>query len=542
MAVDAAYANLFGVEGKAAVLGCDELGLVPRDLLHVPKKSLERTGDDKSAVLVRYTLMERARQNNIRKVLAIKNRLIADGDVQKKWKERCKLFPDAPGVPKIPKAMMEKFMTELDTESDDDDNIDELGLNKPRPQYGVSPASPVTVGAKREPSIASSLSSSKARCSPDKLRGWGSSTMSNPLSVSPKEKPLKKNGPIRKLRKFWKKHAADTNSGKSSPDRLSDDKSVRSWRPKPPPDPPFLPPLPYPRRDAVTLKIELEELNEYRQFLLRYAHDSSAMAKEYYEFTKSLQERSNTTEKFRNRAASCTVEGSKFGKEDGSTALWSADGGNVTKSALKKGGISNHKRQLDAYVRLARLEVQRNISNYKKWNGFMEEMEGVEPVGTIAADVRARLNVGKLPSFEEYVLMVDEKASRREKMLWNDKRKQEKLNAFCEAKDRHTEENIEKIKRAQTNLFMESQVVQSEIKRRNRECENRRRRMREHRVQVGLAKKELGAAERHMKRLFRAKEKRFEHDAEEIFRRLLKEKLHAMDAAKRWDIKSVRAP
>ncbi|EKG04767.1 hypothetical protein TCSYLVIO_004172 [Trypanosoma cruzi] len=542
MSVDAAYANLFGVEGKAAVLGCDELGLVPRDLLHIPKKSLERAGDDKNAVLVRYTLIERARQNNIRKVLAIKNHLIADGDVQKKWKERCKLFPDAPGVPKIPKAVMNKMMTELDTETDDDDNIDELGLTKPMPRYGDPPESLVAGGANREASNASSSTSPRARFSPDKLRRWNVSKASNPLSLNSKEKPPKKKGHTRKLSKFWIKHAADTNIGKISSGRLSGDKRDTFWRPKSPLDPPFLPPLPYPRRDAVTLKMELEELNEYRQFLLRYAHDSSAMAQEYHEFTKSLQEDSNTTEKFRNRAATYTVEGSKFVNEDELTPLGPAEGGNVTRSTFKKGGISNHKRQLEAYVRLARLEIRRNISNYKKWNGFMEEMEGVESTGTIAADVRARLNVGKLPIFEEYVQMVRERTKRRENMLLNDKRKQERLNAFCEAKDRHTEENIEKIKRTQTNLFMESQVVQSEIKRRNREYENRRRRMREHRVQVGLAKKEMGATERHMELLFRAKEKRFEHDAEEIFRRLLKEKIHAMDATKRWDIKSVRAP
>ncbi|RNF13553.1 uncharacterized protein Tco025E_06142 [Trypanosoma conorhini] len=547
MEVDAAYANLFGTEGKAAVLGCDEIGLVPRDLLHRPKKLFKRAGDDKNAVLVRYTLTERARQNNIRKVLAIKNRLIVEGEVHQKWKERCKLFPDAPGVPKIPKAVMEKLLAELDTETEDDDAIDELGLVRPIPQYGGAQEAgtpqqpPVADGGEGTASNAAPLALESSQSTPRRSSGRGTSVVSDRLASASKREASAKGLYTHVLRQFRTKHANDAaDGGQFALSRKSSGSGV-SRRPRPPPDPPFLPPVSYPCRDSATLKLELEELDEYRRFLLRYAHDSSAMAQEYSDFTRSLR-KANEAEGAKEGAAAGASVSSAVRNADGANALGHGAAEGFTKTSPVAGAASAHERQLAAYVRLAQLEVQRNKSNYKKWNGFMDEMEGVQPVGTIAAELRARAKVGVFPTFENYVQSVKERARRREKALWDYKKQQQKLNGFLEAKDRHTEENMAKVKNTRKNVIMEAHLVQDEIKRRNREHEARRRRMREYRVQVGLSRKEMRAAERHMKRLLRAKEKRFEHDAEELFRQSLKGKIHGMDAAKRWDMKLVRIP
>ncbi|ESL07665.1 hypothetical protein TRSC58_04642 [Trypanosoma rangeli SC58] len=541
MEMDTAYASLFGTEGKAAVLGCDELGLVPRDLLHRPKKSFKQVGDDKRTVLVRYTLTERARQNNIRKVLAIKNRLIVEGNVQQKWKERCKLFPDAPGVPKIPKAVMEKALAELDTETEGDDNIDELGLVKPLSQYGSAQeaatpqlSSPVANG-----------SDGKTNTSSQALE----TEQSNSFAFA-----SKRGGSAERLyshifRRFRTKRATEMGSREhSSPSGKSSASVSRKGsrgplprHPRPPPDPPFLPPVPYSHRDTATLQVELEELDEYRRFLLRYAHDSFAMAQEYNDFTSSLRKASET-KKVTQGAAVGSAELASGKGTNGANAAERGEAEGLAKSAPATGAATAHNRRLAAYVRLAQLEVQRNKSNYRKWNGFMEEMEGVHPVGTIAAELRARSNVGVFPTFENYVQLVKERAQRREKALLQYRKQQQKLKGFIDSKDRHTAENVVKIKKARKNVFMEAQLVQGEIKRRNREHETRRRRMREHRVQVGLSKKEMLATDSHMKRLLRAKEKRFEHDAEEIFKRTLKGKIHEMDLAKRWDMKLVRIP
>ncbi|RNF11513.1 hypothetical protein TraAM80_00840 [Trypanosoma rangeli] len=553
MEMDAAYASLFGTEGRAAVLGCDELGLVPRDLLHRPKKSFKQVGDDKCTVLVRYTLTERARQNNIRKVLAIKNCLIAEGNVQQKWRERCKLFPDAPGVPKIPKAVIKKALAELDTETEGDDNIDELGLVKPLSQYGSAQeaatpqlSTPIANGSDGKTNT-SSLVLETVQLTPRRAPGTDTPAQSNSFASAPK-----RGGSAHRLcspifRKFRAKHSTKMGSrdnvspcGKSS--RSVSRKSSRGpllRHPRPPPDPPFLPPVPYSHRDTATLQVELEELDEYRRFLLRYAHDSFSMAKEYNEFTTSLRKASET-KKVTQGAAVGSAEFSSGKGTNGANAVGRGEAEGLAKSTPATGAATAHNRQLAAYVRLAKLEVQRNKSNYKKWNGFMEEMEGVQPVGTIAAELRARSNVGVFPAFENYVQLVKERAQRREKALSQYTKQQQKLKGSIESKDRHTTENIVQIKKARKNIFMEAQQVQGEIKRRNREHETRRRRMREHRVQVGLSKKEMLATDSHMKRLLRAKEKRFEHDAEEIFRRTLKGKIHEMDQAKRWDMKLVR--
>ncbi|ORC88359.1 uncharacterized protein TM35_000172310 [Trypanosoma theileri] len=568
MEMDAAFANLFGTQGEAAVLACDELGLVPRDVMHRPKKSFEGQNDSTAAVLVRYTLTERARQNNIRKILAVKNRLIVEGGVHEKWKARCKQFPDAPGVPKVPKALLEKALAELDTESSDDDGIDERGLKRPQPQYGVdgkndgiADGNELTVGPTGGPSVARELSvDSTPRPSVASTTAPHPLTPARPPGViiatrteaatSASKQRKRRHQHKRYVKKYLQNHSINSASpaadGSSDLNVSSDeDVEVVPRYPKPPPDPPYLPPVPYPQRSTATLKKELEELDEYRLFLLRYAHDSAAMAEEYNNFTTMLKQEQKEREERDEVEPSVTIPFNKLNDRPESENNPSPD---IEKNSDKPQKtprekvvlpMTPHERQLAAYVRLAKLEVRRNRTNFKKWNGFLEEMEGIEPTGTIAADLRARCNINVFPTFEEYVQSVRDRAHRRERRLYQEQKAQKKLGAFCEAKDRRTEKNMEKLKNEHNDLYVEARLVQREIMKKNQEHENRRQDMRQQRYRMQLAKKEKHAEEYHKNLILSAKNKRFEHDHEEMLRQSLKNRVQEMDMRKKWDLKSV---
>ncbi|KAH9578868.1 hypothetical protein LSM04_006442 [Trypanosoma melophagium] len=586
MEMDTAFANLFGTQGEAAVLACDELGLVPRDVMHRPKKSFEGPHDSTAAVLVRYTLTERARQNNIRKILAVKNRLIVEGGVREKWKARCKQFPDAPGVPKVPKALLEKALEELDTESSDNDSIDELGLARPLPQYGVnekkrdsqrsrsgfggrsgsvvflpgtSHVRALSLGSTPTPSVASTIAphppppaiaaetKTTAKTKRRQARHWH-------------KQYLKKYLPNQSFNSVSIVTAAD--SGVDLNVSSENGGEVVQRFPRPPPEPPYFPPVPFPQRNTETLKKELEELDEYRLFLLRYAHDSAAMAEEYNNFTTMLQKEQKEKEQ---RAQEEKKQKPKRKQEDAEekdeteaseTIPWNKMNDremaknratpDVDKSSDKpqssprqKMPKTPHERQLATYIRLAKLEVRRNYNNFKKWNGFLEEMEGIAPTGTIAADLRARCNINVFPTFEEYVKSVRDRAHRRERLLYQERRAQKKLGAFCEAKERRSEKHMKKLKNEHNDLYVEARLVQREIMKQNQEHENRRYDMGQQRYQMRLAKKERHAAEYHKNLLLSAKNKRFEHDYEEMLRQNLKNRIQEMDMRKKWDVKSV---
>ncbi|KEG10978.1 hypothetical protein DQ04_03091040 [Trypanosoma grayi] len=536
MEVDSAYANLFGTQGEAAVLACDELGLVPRDLLRRSKKSFGGDGDPEGKVLVRYTLTERIRQNNIRKLLAVKNRFIVEGGVAEKWKERCRVFPDAPGVPKIPKAAMEAAMAELDTESDDDDTIDERGLVRPPPQFGVATpngGAESGVPLSRRPSQSGpvTVASSHSTAPPTPA----------PLFVSPPRSQTKKKRHKRLSKRSARESAHNASDKEEYVICRDGDQDVVMRRPHPPADPPYLPPVPYPVRNTATLTREMEELDEYRRFLLRYAHDSAAMAQEYSDFEQLMRHRNAANGAAAAGTVSFVSEAQQRKGADTSAAssVKNRDSEKNTNTTPSKSGTTRHERQIAAYIRLAKMDVQRNSSNYKKWNGFMEEMEGIEPMGTVAADLRARLNIGLWPTFEDYVRSVEERTKRRERAFLQERQSQNKLSAFCEAKDRHTEQTIEKLKNEENGIFLEARIVQREIMKQNRVHEDRRYNMKQQRSQVCQAKKETRAAEYHAKKNLAAKNKRFEHDSEEVFRQSLREKIHEMDVRKKWDVNSV---
>lgn len=101
---DHLYTLYFGVHRKAAMLSCDVCGVVPSDMLFVPKKNFKRSPTDTmDQILIRYTMHERHRQVIFHRLLEEKDKLLRDPHLSRKWKERKRLLPDAPPPPKISK-------------------------------------------------------------------------------------------------------------------------------------------------------------------------------------------------------------------------------------------------------------------------------------------------------------------------------------------------------------------------------------------------------------------------------------------------------
>lgn len=127
---DHLYINFFGVEGKAAMLACDSCGFVPDELLFVAKKEFKRSPNDlDEVVLIRYTMYERQRQSKIYTLMGEKNRIIREGNIAAMWKERKRVTPDAPKLPKITKKQLQKAAEAVDTSSEDEnDRVDERGM------------------------------------------------------------------------------------------------------------------------------------------------------------------------------------------------------------------------------------------------------------------------------------------------------------------------------------------------------------------------------------------------------------------------------
>lgn len=133
---DDLFRTFFYGNGEAAVLACDEIGVVPMELLHVPKAYFYESANPLSspAVLaaligtspqqpsqpqggalgpratdeqatIRYNMRERFRQQLFRRLFAVRQRIIQSGALETMWAEREMLRPDAPGIPDFPSLM-----------------------------------------------------------------------------------------------------------------------------------------------------------------------------------------------------------------------------------------------------------------------------------------------------------------------------------------------------------------------------------------------------------------------------------------------------
>ncbi|KAG8348475.1 hypothetical protein ERJ75_001823600 [Trypanosoma vivax] len=586
MEVDTAYANLFGNYPEAAVLACDELGIQPSDLLFRNRKSFKQSDNDtKDSILIRYTLTERARQHKIRQLLAVKNRILARGDVKEKWKERCSLLPNAPGVPRISKSLMAKLMAKLDTESDSDcDGVDERGSLKPVPAFGLAdtPPPPSPIPPAGTYALRSCLSAPRGEdrlarkeysvhvetekidtCETDREVGQSAkahvqvsdepsifekatmcvSALASVCSVTiARQEAMRKAREREMLRKKTLKGHIIKRYSEDDIVELPDGKFMRTGTnpvPLQPPVPPFLPPVPRPSRSTVALQKDSKDLDSYRHFISRYALESSDMANAYRDFVEKLKKQEPVDK-------ACA---SGPGSPD-TTELTS--GLNISSAAARTGSPLGRKvpnraipektpreRRMEAYVRLAKMEVKRSASNFKKWNDILEDMEDVEPCGTIAADLRAKERIVKCPTFEDYMEGVRERTRRREVSARREQKSIRQLIAAVEKKDRKTAKVLSRRRRSRYDNYVESRHVHREIMLHNKKREERRLEIKQQLSMQRLSRKETRALEYRRTHCTFTSEKRYEHDQESVYRNMLKERVNEMDIKKKWNIKAL---
>ncbi|RHW68192.1 hypothetical protein DPX39_110123900 [Trypanosoma brucei equiperdum] len=551
--MDTAYATLFSKYREAAVLACDEIGIEPEDLLYRAKKSFKQSDNDSSsAILVRYTLNERTRQNRIRQVLVIRNKLVLQGNVSDKWKKRCQQYPDAPRAPRIPKAVLEKLLAQLEKERED--NSDEVGSAHPSsPAFSLT--GEIHKGLRLRRSLGRSGGASFVR-SPS-----GTETFRSPMAGSPMH--MSRTSPtaaaargrrgskvlfgreleVKDLEVRRGGHSATapiikySEECRSSPSRSRQSgRKARKHGPVPPSDPPLFPPIPRHGRSDETLAQEAENLERYRHTLSLYAVDSAALLEKFMEQTAKRGPNGSNTE-------------SNATAQDSARSKSAAQDGEV--EATKKGKRSDivclpqrtaQERRTAVFMRLARMQLARNMDEFRKMKIYLGEMDEIGQAGTIAASIRARANINKPPTHEEYMETLRDKERQRELRLQREKKEFQRTLKLHEKKERSAKKVLEKIKSKWTNVRLEALTTKRDIALTNRKRADRRLKMKQDHYCVRLSKKEMEAEERRRKLFRTISMKRYEHDQEELFRKNIKGKIMEMDRLKNWRSESLALP
>jgi hypothetical protein len=158
---DALFCSLFRTDVECAMLACDDAGLLPEELLYLPRDVFLVGIATAEQGMIRYNMRERFRQEMFRKVFGMKRALLLKGrdHIAQRWALRSDMYPEAAAAPDLdriprkkvaewkhrrdadeeaeddPTAVVHARRTEdeaLDTESDDD-GLDEYFRPKPPP-------------------------------------------------------------------------------------------------------------------------------------------------------------------------------------------------------------------------------------------------------------------------------------------------------------------------------------------------------------------------------------------------------------------------
>ncbi|CAG9580195.1 conserved hypothetical protein [Leishmania major strain Friedlin] len=389
---DGIYVNFFGFDGKAAMLACDMYGILPENLLYLPKKMFLQTGDESEQVLlVRYTMCERSRQGTFRTLLGAKSKLIAEGKVEALWEERRRVCQGAAPCPRFTEKQLEEAAAALDTdsESDEERQVDERGMRKPPPP--LPPAPPFAPdGPRGEAAAEAAATENDESPTPVTDTPFSRAPDSEPLPPPPTQASSDAGGETRRGSgtTATNDNAALAVDAKRTTQQLPNDwtqydvvNSLELPRAhKLCSQPPSIPQAYFPRL-LETLSMEEKELAAAQKELSRYSKKSARRLR------ARQQERSN--------------EPSAPGRSTSLPPLSSSPAHKPATTHLHQSVELRNRRELAAVHRVAQAHLRFLSERYEQGRSIDEKMEGVATLGTLEHMLKYQKSIGVAPEFED---------------------------------------------------------------------------------------------------------------------------------------------
>lgn len=532
---DAIYINYFGSDPEAAMLACDMYGVLPENLLYVPKEYFDEGDDSDQVVLVRYTLFERSRQGTFRQLLGAKRKLITEGRVKELWKERRLIHPDAPWYPTFLAAELEQAANTLDTESDEEDGgrIDERGMVKPPPPVRIELAD------------AKKLSDSPSGA--QKADGTAFYRLSSdPLTDDlPLEEKLSVASPFRLREEDLRMETARTGKVESSQitrKRQSGSPNLsrmtkRTSCPAAAPAKPRLPCVPMPlfprskstlKRDEKELKLSRRRLNQYTTKTARKM-ETEESEEDSLEHEDILEVQSLMSDHNADEASSIASR-----QETAEVKLPRLPAG------LKQFAAGERKYQeMEAMRRVAAAHVRNLQKRYRRGKEIDYEMEDVPELGTLEHKLQYQRSIGVCPTYEERVEMYEDQVQLRQEALLDEREAQWEREFELEEKQRRAEETLILARENQKGIIAEVQRTKRYIAKRQISAAERKHEWRLEKLLFDSAKKHAKAQEYLTEKAGNANQRRYEHDQEEVFRRRLHDKMREMEEGKSFDVRMI---
>ncbi|KAK7199738.1 hypothetical protein NESM_000019900 [Novymonas esmeraldas] len=398
---DDIFVNFFAVDGNAAMLACDMYGVLPENLLYVPKEFCAQGGEEsEQVVLVRYTMRERSRQGTFRTLLGAKSKLLASGAVEALWKERCRTLPDAVSCPRFTEEQITSAAATLDTdsESEDERQVDERGMLKPPPppspaalpvsiavvagagetdEDGEEPTGAAAVAASGSDQDAQATDSPSPRHAPGSPRALFSDGDVTPHGASDAKRHTQR------PEEDWRRH--DLTDGLEG----TRGRRLRSH-------PPRIPQAHFPRTRE-TLAAEVEELVTAQQQLSRFNKAASKSAH------------------VRDGDAQSPIIAPLSARNTSLPPLSSSFSHGVSPPAGMLHSVEErNRRELAAMNRVAAVHLRSLGERYEHARSIDAEMETIPTLGTMEHMLKYQKSIGVVPEFEDRVQTAAEREELRD--------------------------------------------------------------------------------------------------------------------------------
>ncbi|KAG5495436.1 hypothetical protein GH5_03097 [Leishmania sp. Ghana 2012 LV757] len=497
---DAIYVNFFGLDGQAAVLACDMYGILPENLLYMPKQAYIQTGDESEQILlVRYTMCERSRQGTFRTLLGAKSKLIEQGKVEALWTERCRTLRDVASCPRFTQTQLEEAAATLDTdsESDTERQVDERGMLKPPPPLRCA-LSVASVGPGDQATVEADRTKDKELCvTATDTPYCGRRDTDTP---SPQRVQASSDAGVGAKRVAQRLHSSHT---PCSLVKLAAPPLSR----KLPSQPPTIPTAYFPRTRE-TLTVEEQELSMTQKVLCRYSRKAARRlrAREHERYSgPSSPSRSTSLPPLISSPSQCTA----------------------TTRLLQSARLRNHRERV-ALHRVAEVNMRSLAERCEQARTIDDEMEAIPTLGTLEHMLRYQKSIGVTPDFEDRIqTRIEREESRAAVQLETRQTECERAYAI-EEKEQRAEEVVKRGRDEKKGISAEVERTRRLITHWKGEAALRQR-------EAHLGSLLGRSAERHAKadgciemKRAAANQLRYEHDQQEVHRRQLRDTVYDM--------------
>ncbi|KAG5470534.1 hypothetical protein LSCM1_01778 [Leishmania martiniquensis] len=519
---DGIYVHFFGLDGKAAMLACDMYGILPKNLLYLPKHAfIETGGESEQIVLVRYTMCERSRQGTFRTLLGAKSKLIEEGKVETLWKERCRTLPNASPCPRFTAKQLEETAAALDTDSESDSEwkVDERGMLKPppppQPQQVVSPCASVNAEGQANAEAVTRKDSKLCVTTSDAAYGGGQETA--PPSPRYTQGFFSADDGATTVTRTEAAGdslalAADAKPMTQQPHNTNRPYTLVKLlglprRRKPPSKPPAIPSAYFPRTRE-TLTIEEQELAAKEKDLCRFSRRATRHLRARQQERcsgYSTPRRSTSLPPLISSPVPCT------------------DTTRILQSARLRSC-----RERVAMQRVAEVHLRSLAGRYEQARAIEDEMEAVPTLGTLEHMLEYQKSIGVTPAFEDRIQIRAEREESR--AAAQQQTRQAEVDRVCAIEQK--EQRAQEVAKRECD---EKKDISAEVKR-TLQLITHWKRMAAQRQRVAHLGSILGrSASRHdkadryiEKKRAAANMLRYEHDQQEVHRRQLHDTIRGM--------------